>query len=85
LENEDEVLEIPAGTQTGSTFRIKGRGISKRGGAARGDLYVTADIVVPSKLSKEQKELLTRFAGTIDTENKPIQKKILERVREIFS
>ena len=85
LENEDEVLDIPAGTQTGSTFRIKGRGISKRGGAARGDLYVTVNIVVPSKLSKEQKELLTRFAGTIDTENKPIQKKILERVREIFS
>jgi len=85
LEKENETLEIPAGTQTGSIFRIKGRGISKRGGAARGDLYVTVNIVVPSKLSREQKELLSKLAGTMNTENKPIQKKILEKVREIFS
>lgn len=85
LEREEEKLAIPSGTQTGSTFRIKGRGISKRGGAARGDLYVTVGIVVPSKLSREQKDLLTKFAATVETENKPIQKKILERVKEIFS
>ncbi len=85
LEKEEEKITIPAGTQTGSTFRIKGRGISKRGGASRGDLHVTVDIVVPNKLTKDQKELLTKFAGTITTENKPTQKKILERVREIFS
>jgi molecular chaperone DnaJ len=85
LEREDEKLTVPAGTQTGSTFRIKGRGVSKRGGAARGDLYVTVDVVVPTKLSREQKELLTKLAATIETENKPIQKKILEKVKEIFS
>lgn len=85
LEREEEKLMVPAGTQTGSTFRVKGRGISKRGGSARGDLYVTVDVVVPTKLSREQKDLLTKLAGTIDTENKPIQKKILERVKEIFS
>ncbi len=85
LEREEEKLTIPAGTQTGSTFRIKGRGISKRGGSARGDLYVTIDVAVPAKLSREQKDLLTRLAETIEAENKPIQKKILERVKEIFS
>lgn len=85
LEREEEKLTIPAGAQSGSTFRIKGRGISKRGGAARGDLYVTVDIVVPTKLTREQRELLTKLAATIETENKPIQKKILERVKEIFS
>jgi len=85
LEREDEKLSIPAGTQTGSTFRIKGRGISKRGGAARGDLYVTVDVLVPSKLSREQRDLLNKLAATIEAENKPIQKKILERVKEIFS
>jgi molecular chaperone DnaJ len=84
LEKEEEKIDVPAGTQHGHTFRIRGRGISKRGGSARGDLYVTVNVVVPQKLSKEQKELLTRFAGTIETENKP-QKKILEKVREIFS
>jgi len=85
IDREDEKLAVPAGTQTGSTFRIKGRGISKRGGAARGDLYVTVDIVVPAKLSREQKDLLSKLADTIEIENKPIQKKILERVKEIFS
>ena len=85
LEQEEEMLAIPAGTQTGSTFRIKGRGVSKRGGSARGDLYVTVDVVVPAKLTREQKELLTNFASTIETANKPIQKKILEKVKEIFS
>ncbi len=85
LEREEEKLTVPSGTQTGSTFKIKGRGISKRGGSARGDLYVTVDIVVPARLNREQKDLLAKFAATIDTENKPIQKKILEKVREIFS
>jgi len=85
LERDEEALSIPAGTQTGSIFRIKGRGISKRGGSARGDLYVTVNVAVPSKLTKEQKELLTKLAATIETENKPIQRKILERVKEIFS
>lgn len=85
LEREEEKLTIPSGTQTGSIFRIKGRGISKRGGSARGDLYVTIDVIVPTKLSREQKDLLTKLADTIQTENKPIQKKILERVKEIFS
>jgi molecular chaperone DnaJ len=85
IDREEEKLAIPAGTQTGSMFRIKGRGISKRGGSARGDLYVTVDIAVPAKLSREQKDLLSKLAETIEIENKPIQKKILERVKEIFS
>jgi molecular chaperone DnaJ len=85
LEGEEEKLTVPQGTQTGSTFRIKGRGVSKRGGSARGDLFVTVDVFVPAKLSREQKELLTKFASTIETENKPIKKKILEKVKEIFS
>jgi molecular chaperone DnaJ len=85
LEGEEEKLTVPPGTQTGSIFRLKGRGVSKRGGSARGDLFVALGVVVPTKLTREQKDLLTKLASTIDTENKPIQKKILERVKEIFS
>jgi molecular chaperone DnaJ len=85
LEGEQEKINVPAGTQTGSTFRVKGRGVSKRGGSARGDLYVTVDVVVPTKLSREQKDLLAKLSSTLDTKNEPVQKKILERVKEIFS
>ena len=85
LDGEEEKLTIPQGTQTGSTFKIKGRGISKRGGSARGDLFVTVTVNVPTKLTKEQKELVSRLAATFHDDNKPVQKKILERVKEIFS
>jgi molecular chaperone DnaJ len=85
LEQDEEKLNIPPGTQPGATFKIRNRGISRRGGSARGDLYVTVNVSVPSRLTKEQKELLAKFGDTIEAENKPIQKKILDRVKEIFS
>jgi molecular chaperone DnaJ len=84
LDGEEEKLQIPGGTQPGSSFRIKGRGISKRGGSARGDLYVTVSVTIPSKLTREQKELVAKLGGTFEADNKPLQKKILEKVKEIF-
>jgi len=62
LDGGEERLTIPPGTQTASTFRIKSRGISKRGGSARGDLFVTLNVVVPDKLTREKKDLLTKLA-----------------------
>jgi molecular chaperone DnaJ len=58
--------------------------VAKRGGSARGDLYVTADVVVPAKLTKEQKELISKFDETLHHDNKPIEKRLLDRVKEIF-
>ncbi|HEX5000685.1 MAG TPA: molecular chaperone DnaJ [Terriglobia bacterium] len=85
LEGEEEKLAIPAGTQPNATFRIKGRGISRRGGSARGDLYVTVTVSVPRKLTREQRELINQLNSAFDHDNKPIEKTILEKVREIFS
>jgi molecular chaperone DnaJ len=58
-------LEIPPGTQPGEIFRLKGQGmpVLRRPGR-RGDLRVVADVVVPRKLSREQRELLERLAET---------------------
>ena len=61
------------------------RGVAKRGGSSRGDLFVTVSVNVPTKLTKEQKELIARLGATFHDDNKPVQKKILERVKEIFS
>lgn len=53
-------LKVPAGTASGRTFRIRGKGVTKRGGG-RGDLLVTVSVEVPSRVSKEERELLKRL------------------------
>lgn len=62
--------EIPEGTQPGTVFRFKGKGIPylKRNG--RGDQYVMVNVVVPKKLSNKQKELLKEFAGMTNGKEK---------------
>jgi molecular chaperone DnaJ len=62
--NGPVTLKVPAGTPSGKTFRIKGKGAPKRGG--HGDLLVTVQVDVPKKVSKREKELLAelRDAGT---------------------
>ena len=56
-------LPIPEGTQTGTTFRLKGKGIPYLNGkGSRGDQFVTVTIKTPKKLTSEQKELLRKFA-----------------------
>ena len=77
-------LKIPAGNQPDSVFRIRGAGIAKASGRGRGDLYVTVKVQIPTKLSREQRELISKLSETDKAENQPIQKKILERVKEIF-
>jgi molecular chaperone DnaJ len=58
-------LKIPAGTESGRTFRVRGKGAPKSGGG-RGDLLVTVDVAVPRKLSRAQRKLLEDFAATED-------------------
>ena len=60
---------IPEGTQTGTTFRLRGKGIPILNGKGRGDHYVTVNVEVPRNLSKRQKELLREFAGELKPEN----------------
>lgn len=54
-------VKIPAGTQHGKVLRVKGRGAPRRKGSGRGDLLATVNVVVPEKLSKQERELLQRF------------------------
>jgi molecular chaperone DnaJ len=60
----DEELEVRAGTQPGTEIRLRGRGVPHvRRPATRGDLHVTVHVVVPSKLTKKQRELLEALAA----------------------
>ena len=63
VEGEEEV-EIKAGTQPGTEIRLRGRGVPHlRRAGSRGDLHVFVNVVVPAKLSKRQRELLTEYAS----------------------
>ena len=55
-------LKIPAGTQTGTRFRLKGKGIPNVHGRGQGDQHIIVKIVTPKKLSEKQKQLLKEFA-----------------------
>jgi molecular chaperone DnaJ len=61
--NGPVTLKVPAGTASGRTFRIRGKGAPKNGGG-RGDLLVKVEVEVPSRLSKREKELLEQFRET---------------------
>lgn len=61
--------EIPEGTQTGTVFRLRGKGIPVLNGRGRGDQYVTVTIETPKNLNKEQKEALRKFSETLGDGN----------------
>ena len=56
---------LPAGTQTGTTFRLRGKGIPELRSSRRGDQYVTVKVQVPASLNAEQKEALNAFAAAM--------------------
>ena len=56
---------LPAGTQTGTTFRLRGKGIPELRGRGRGDQYVTVKVQVPTSLTAEQKEALHAFGAAM--------------------
>jgi molecular chaperone DnaJ len=55
-------LRVPAGTSSGQTFRVKGRGVPGHGRTSAGDLLVTAEVAVPKKLTDEQRAAVEEFA-----------------------
>lgn len=65
---------IPEGTQTGTTFRLKGKGIPYVGYSKRGDQYVTVVVETPTKLNKKQMELLRQFEASLNESSHPKRK-----------
>jgi molecular chaperone DnaJ len=84
LQGEQD-LDIPEGTQSGQIFRQKGKGLPNPHGG-RGDLYVNIRVVVPSKVSREQKRILEQLGETMKVENKPSERSssFFDKVKDIF-
>jgi molecular chaperone DnaJ len=83
LEGE-HALKIPEGTQTGQTFRLKGKGVPSLNGHGRGDLYVEVKIQTPKKLTKKQRELLQQLNEITEIENRPEHRPLLDKVKDLF-
>ncbi|HEY7785218.1 MAG TPA: molecular chaperone DnaJ [Pyrinomonadaceae bacterium] len=80
--DEDERLKIPMGTQTGTVFRLKGKGMPVLGGRGKGDLFVSVTVVTPTSLTREQRKLLEQLEAI---ENKDLEDKgLVDKVRDIF-
>lgn len=78
----EETLKIPAGTQTGTVFRIKSQGMPVLGGRGKGDLFVAATLITPKTLTKDQRKLFEQLAEIEDVEFQ--DQSFMDKVRNIF-
>lgn len=79
-------LKIPAGTQSGKVFRLRGKGVKQVRGGGPGELYCRVDVETPTDLTAEQKELLEKFAASIgaDERHSPRDRSWRDSVKEFF-
>lgn len=87
----EHTVKVPESTQTGSTFRLRGKGLPDVSGRGHGDLLVTVQAMTPKKLTREQKKLLEQLAATLPEHKvKPSaredeeDKGIFDKVKDIF-
>jgi molecular chaperone DnaJ len=83
LEGE-HLLKVPEATQSGTTLRIRGKGVPVLNSRGKGDLFVEVRVQTPSKLNKRQRELMQELEGMTRVENKPQRRTLLGKVKDIF-
>jgi molecular chaperone DnaJ len=81
----EHTLKVPDGTQSGTTFRVRNKGVPVLNGHGKGDLFVEVRVQVPSKLNKRQRELLQELEGMTQVENLPQRRTLLGKVKDMFS
>ncbi len=79
---EEEELKIPAGTQTGTVFRLRSKGMPSLGGRGKGDLFVAVTLITPKTLTKDQRKLLEQLAEIEDVDFE--DQSFMDKVRNIF-
>jgi molecular chaperone DnaJ len=87
----DDSLQIPESTQSGTTFRLRGRGMPSVSGRGRGDLHVSVKVAVPKKLSRDQRKAIEELSKLLPTghveqatRDTGAEKPFFERVKDIF-
>lgn len=78
-------IKVPAGTQNGTVFKLRGKGMPYLRGSGQGQLLVRAVVEVPTKLTPGQRRKLEEFAESCGDQNAPMARSFLERAKEFFS
>ena len=87
-----ESIKVPEGTQTGTTLRLRGKGLPDVGGRGRGDLFATVQVQTPKKLTREQRHLLEQVAKALPQEkfeprprvDQQDERNLFDRVKDMF-
>ncbi len=77
-------VKIPEGTQSGTSFRLKNKGIPRLRGYGRGDHHVRIMVITPTNLSERQKELLRELERSLSQENRAGEKGFFEKMKDAF-
>jgi molecular chaperone DnaJ len=77
-------IKIPEGTQSGKEFKLRGKGVPHLNEHGKGDLVVEIRVATPSKLNKQQKDLLRQLSETMQVENTPTSRGLFSKVKDIF-
>ena len=80
-----EAIKVAEGTQSGREFRLRGKGVPHLNERGKGDLIVEIRVATPSKLTKEQKQLIKQLSETMITENEPHSRGLFDKMKDIFS
>jgi molecular chaperone DnaJ len=84
LEGE-QTLKVPEGTQSGTTLKLRHKGVPVLNGHGKGDLFVEIRVQTPTKLTKRQRELLQELQTTSQVENKPQRSSIFGKMKDMFT
>ena len=88
----EESVKVPEGSQTGTTLRLRGKGMPAVGGRGRGDLFATVQVQTPKKLNKEQRAILEQLSKVLPKEKfepRPHgedqdERNLFDRVKDMF-
>jgi molecular chaperone DnaJ len=90
--NGTEKVKVPEGTQTGTTLRLRGKGMPDVNGRGKGDIFATVQVLTPKKLSKEQRQMIEQLSKALPKEEFKPRKKheeqdernLFDRVKDMF-
>jgi molecular chaperone DnaJ len=80
-----ETIKVPEGVQSGKEFRLRGKGVPHLNERGKGDLIVEVRVATPSRLTKQQRELMKQLSETMVVENEPQSRGLFDKMKDIFS